>query len=483
MNLESKRLLNLIFKAVVGFFLLFFLYETTSFLLVDFPFNMYEPEVIMDSWAVSQGQYLYPLRTVGPIAGLYAPLYNIVIAFFFQFLPNTLLTARLISVLSLLFAVGMIFKSIKNLPFAGILSIFAIFMWHPALLNFDMHAKPDSFSVMLGMASTFVLISKRSIKTILLAAFLSALALAAKQSMAFVPVGIGLALLIQKDWKNVFLFGVSFLVLTGALWFVLFKTMGPDMWFYVFVQPGTFKMYWAGTIINFWYIQYTLIWLAVLVLFPVLMYQKQLTWDIILVFSVTILAMPACVLTASKGGGMVNAYQAFFYFSSWLALLMIDKQWKSGLNIQNRVVKNEYLTQWILILVLFFTVKPNFPSIILSIPQRLETHKQYSALINDIQKDGGTIYAPMDNYVSLKAGKPIRWSYKWQIETPLTKDNNPGKNHVNLALASDLVVTVHNADWTSDTKLEVILQQNGYSKLHSYPLTLSQTYFLWKKSN
>jgi len=482
MKLDFKKLVSLLFKLTIGFFSLFFLYEIACHLLLDFPLNAYEPEVIMDSWAVSQGKDLYPLRTVGPIAGLYAPLFNIVVALFFQFLPNTLLTARLVSILSLIISGWLISKSIKNLPFSGIIGLFSILIWHSSLLNFDMHAKPDSFSVLLGMASAFAIISNKNFNGIVISALFATLALSAKQSMAFVPVGIGLAFLIQKEWKNTLVFTVAFLSSTVLLWFILFNTMGPDMWFYVFIQPGSFQMHWSALFINFWYIQYSLFWLAALVLIPILVKQKSLDWDVKVIFCISLFALPASVLTASKGGGMVNAYQPFYYFSTWLCILLFDKQWIKGLNMKQLFEKYQSSAQWALIILLFVSVHPNFPSIILSVPQRIEMHKQYSALVKDIQIDGGTVYAPMDNYVTLKAGKPIRWSYKWQIETRLSKDFNPGKNHKSIALESDLVVTVHNSTWTSDTKLETSLAKNGFNKVKTYSLNLGQEYNLWKKN-
>jgi hypothetical protein len=86
----------------------------------------------------------------------------------------------------------------------------------------------------------------------------------------------------------------------------------------------------------------------------------------------------------------------------------------------------------------------------------------------------------MDNYLSLKVGKPLRWSYKWQVETPLRKPNRPEKDHTSIALESDWVVTVKNNDWTSDTRLESVLAKNGFIQIKEYPVTLSQTYRLWK---
>lgn len=478
-----NKFVSIALTCTIGLVAAYFLYELASYLLIDYPFNQYEPEVIMDAWGLAHGQDLYPARSIGPIAGLYAPLYHIVVAFFFQFLPETLLTARLVSISSLFLGMYFIKKTTPELPFAALLAFFGILIWHPNISEFDFHAKPDSFSVMLGMASVYVLIKSETIswRAILLSALFSALAISAKQSMLFVPVGILFALLLRKDYSAVFNFSLTFVLITAGLWSVFTYTLGSDLWYYVFVQPGSFSMRWGSIFINFWAIQNTLPWLILLGLIPVFIKQHSFPKPFLFLLSISLFALPASVLTASKGGGLTNAYQPFFYFLTWTLLSGIALQWKNGLQFQEWILKNKVWAKSLLILLIWFTLRPNIPSIITSVKHRLNVHFNYEMLTESLRENQGTVYVPMDNYLSLKAGKPLRWSYKWQVETRLSKPNNPPQNHTSIALKSDWVVTILNYDWTSDTKLESDLIKNGYEQQSVYKMDLFREYRLWKK--
>lgn len=480
-----NKSVSIALTCTIGLVVAYFLYELASYLLIDYPFNQYEPEVIMDSWGLAHGQDLYPARSIGPIAGLYAPLYHIVVAFFFQFLPETLLTARLVSISSLFVGMYFIKKTTSELPFPALLAFLGILIWHPIIAEFDFHAKPDSFSVLLGMASVYFLIKSETIswRAILVSALFSALAISTKQSMLFVPVGIGLALLISRNYKAVFNFSFSFLLITAGLWSVFTYTLGPDLWYYVFVQPGSFQMRWGSIFINFWSIQSNLPWLILLGLIPVFIKQHSLPKPFLLLLCVSLFALPASVLTASKGGGLTNAYQPFFYFLTWTLLSAVAYQWKKGLNLEDWVLKNKIWAKALLILIIWFTLRPNIPSIITSVNHRLNVHASYEKLAETLRENQGIVYVPMDNYLSLKAGKPLRWSYKWQVETRLSAPNNPPQNHTSIALASDMVVTILNYDWTSDTKLESDLIKHGYKQLEVYKMDLFREYRLWKKPN
>ncbi|TNE70722.1 hypothetical protein EP331_11340 [bacterium] len=483
MDKTFQKLTHVLFQTTLGLFVLYFLYEIAAALLIDFPFNQYEPEVVIDAWALSNGMDVYPSRAIGPPAGLYAPFFHIVVAAFFQVLPNTLLTARLVSVLSVLGASWVLFSTIKTLPKAGIVSFIAILMWHPLISMFDLHAKPDSLAVALGMLSVwFVLKEKSGFKELVFAALLSALTVATKQSMLFVPVGIGLALLLFREWKSVLIFGVLFLGFSVVLWWIFSLTLGPDLWFYVFVQPGTFRMRWAGVFINFYMIQSPLPWFLLLMSIPVYIKQKRFSKRYILLFVVSVLALPASVLTASKGGGLSNAYQPFFYFMIWNFLIMISEQWKQGLELETWFKRYPDVAKFSIAVLLVLTIQPNLPSVITAPIYHFQQWKNYEALADKIREKGGSVYVPMDNYLSLKAGSPIRWSYKWQLETSMRDvERKNDENSFSLALKSDQVVTIDNGDWTSDTQLVKKLERNGYHQIESYQMGQIRTYTLWNK--
>lgn len=483
MEQHFRKWTQLGLQATIGLFVLYFLSEMAVYLLIDFPFNQYEPEVMLDAWALSKGMDLYPAREVGPPAGLYAPFYHIVTALFFQILPDSLLTARLVSILAMLGSVWLIKQHSKNLPQAWLWAFFAIFIWHPNISTFDMHAKPDSLSVFLGMFSVFwALQTEQKRMYWILAALSSALAVATKQSMLFVPAGIGLALLLQRDWIKLMQFSLFFLGFSAGIWWLFSLFLGDGLWFYVFVQPGTFRMRWAGTFINFWYIQSPVIWWLVLLSIPVYLAQKVWDKSYVLLLSVTLLALPASVLTASKGGGLANAYQPFFYFMSWIFLYVIAQNWAENWKLSNWITPQQTTATFGLVILLWFTLRPNIPSIVYSFKYRYQQWKHYEYLADKLAKEPGTVYVPMDNYLSLKAGKPIRWSYKWQVETPMRGlQSFPKENSFTLAEKSDWVVTIDNGDWTSDTELEKQLQRKGFEQVEQLQMGQIRSYRLWKK--
>lgn len=470
-------------QVTIGLFLFYFLSEVAVYLLIDFPFNQYEPEVVMDAWALSQGMDLYPPREVGPPAGLYAPFYHIVTALFFQILPDSLLTARLVSILAMLGSVWIIKQSGKDIPQAWLWSFFAIFIWHPNIAEFDMHAKPDSLSVFLGMLSAFfALQSEQKSSNWVWAALISALSVASKQSMLFVPAGIGLALWISKDWRKLFSFTGLFVVFSAIIWWLFSLFLGDGIWFYVFVQPGSFQMRWAGTFINFWYIQSPIVWWLLLLTIPWYWSEKIRDKRYLLLMSVTFLALPASVLTASKGGGLANAYQPFFYFMSWTFIYVIGQNWFENWKIENRITQQKVVAAFGFVILLWFTLRPNIPSIVYSFKYRYQQWKNYEYLAEKLAGVPGSVYVPMDNYLSLKAGKPMRWSYKWQVETPMRDlQSFPKENSFSLALKSDWVITINNGDWTSDTELEKHLQGKGFEQVEQLQMGQIRSYRLWKK--
>jgi hypothetical protein len=407
----------------------------------------------------------------------------LVTALFFQILPDTLLTARLVSILALLASVLVIKQDVKNLPQAWLWAFFAVFIWHPNISTFDMHAKPDSLSVFFGMFSVWLIVQSDHNKRFWVwAALVSALSVATKQSMLFVPAGIGLALLLQRDWLKLLQFSLFFVGFSVVVWWLFSLFLGDGLWYYVFVQPGTFRMRWAGTFINFWYIQSPIVWWLLLLTIPWYWAQKNLDKKYVVLMSVTLLALPASVLTASKGGGLANAYQPFFYFMSWSFLYVIAQNWNQNLNLATWVSRQKAIGTFGLIILLWFTLRPNIPSIVYSFKYRYQQWKNYEYLAEKLASEQGSVYVPMDNYLSLKAGKPIRWSYKWQVETPMRGlKTYPKVNSFSIALASDWVVTIDNGDWTSDTELEKRLAQKGYTKIEALQMGQIRNYRLWKK--
>lgn len=475
---------NALLKTVVVLLSLYFGYEILSFLIVDYPFNSYEPEVILDTWAVSYGQELYPARQIGPIAGLYAPFYHMITALFFQILPNSISTGRFVSILSLFGMIFIIWKSIKSFPKAFIFSAFSILIWHQTLLNFDMHAKPDSFSVFMGFLSAYILLKNSTLRMndIFLSALFSSLAIITKQSMAFAPVGIGLYFLIHREWKKMVQFAFGAILISGILWITFSKLLGSDFFYFIFVQPGKFQMHWAGTVLNFWFIQNSFLWILLILLFPLLWVNRWIQKKHILLICITLVALPASVLTASKGGGMANAYQPFLYFFSWLIVSILNENWEKGFNLKSWFEQFPNAANWFLSVLILFTAMPNFPSILLSAPQRYQTYVNYNQLAEDIRSANGTVYCPNDNYITLKAGKPLRWSFKWFIEAQLTKEFYPKKDYATIANESNYLVLIKKDGQFLNPKLKKLVQSGRFELQKEYKMMPGTTYELYQNS-
>ena len=480
-----QKICTLFLVALLSFFGLYALYEIVCFLWIDFPFNYYESEVITDAIAFHRGNPLFPARSEGPWGGLYAPFYHFVLSFLFFFFPETITTGRLVSILSMLVSAWFIYKSIKNLPFKAVWAFVAIFVWHQSLLMFDMHAKPDSLGTMLGMAALFVLVTNEwTWKMLLLSALFSVLSVSTKQSMLFIPAGIGLALLIHLKWRELIQFSTFFVGGTVVLWTIFHFTTGPDMWYYVFVQPGTFKMRWGGLLFNIWDINNILPWLLTIPFIPKIFAERRENPSSILFLMVVLLAIPACVLSATKGGGQSNSFQPFFYIATWFFLFLLSEQWNKDYEFYASFKSST--SAWILsiFVLILFTWQPNVPSIITSLKFRKSAHQNYSTLIKDIRANEEPAYCAIDNYLHIKAGNPLRWSVKWESETLRNNLDNKPKTHSNvIALQHSQVVTIHFLSWVKELVLEEKLQRNGYTLVKTYPMDQLREYRLWRLSS
>ncbi len=167
---------------------------------------------------------------------------------------------------------------------------------------------------------------------------------------------------------------------------------------------------------------------------------------------------------------------------SWIFLYVIAQNWAENWKLSNWITPQQTTATFGLVILLWFTLRPNIPSIVYSFKYRYQQWKHYEYLADKLAKEPGTVYVPMDNYLSLKAGKPIRWSYKWQVETPMRGlQSFPKENSFTLAEKSDWVVTIDNGDWTSDTELEKQLQRKGFEQVEQLQMGQIRSYRLWKK--
>lgn len=466
------------------------IWEIAHMLLIDFPFNYYEAEVVGDAWRLSKGEAMYPLLEEGPYGGLYAPGYHFLLAGFFTLLPDTLITARLTSVLSILLIAWLIIQTENpsHKP-AWFLTAFAsLIIWHNALVQFDLHAKPDTFGVLLSISALYFAIkSARSAdwKLVLISGFFIAAGVITKQTNLFILPPLLVFFLLKKELRLSGILLGSFVISSAVLWFIAAMTTGPEIWFYVFDQPGAFRMRWGVVGDSIWNIlDQPLVYLyGALVLWNFL--KEKLTSADYLIFFSVLFAWPACVLSASKGGGLANSYQPLFYLISYgLLLFAMRSQLFSNLSdIKNRTHFDTAIL-WTLALVMLITVHINPVSSLTTTDWRWNAQQNYEYLADRLKEVDGQIYAPYDNYLTIKAGKPLIWSRKWEVETDMTKaEHHPKNSSVSIAFESAAVVTITHFDWNNERDLEQRLQKNSFIKDTTLPMDQLREYHLWIKSD
>lgn len=480
----SYRVCYWVFLVIIAIHGLYFLGEIFMYVLIDYPFNKYEPEVVMEAWQLRIGEPIYhPLET-GPYAGLYAPLFQVLGALAFFILPETITVLRFFSIASL-FLIA--FSSWKLAPqqtwMQLVFAVFLILIWHNRVGHFDFHAKPDAFSVMLGFAAIWYAAKEKP--NLFVSGVFVALAVLAKQPMLLFLPGIGLALLLHKKIKMVLQFGTAFVISSVVLWWLMALITGGDIFYYTLVQPGGFEIPLAR-ILNAAISILNSMWLPlalVLVLRRIFKNRWQ-SADTILAITL-VFAYPASVLTAAKGGGLSNAYMPFFYLISALIIrnFQIDSLFRLTHSFQ-RPMQGFLKAAMLLFLAysVFISLRLHPASTISSYLYRIQAHQNYEALTEKIRHLDGVVYSPMDNYLTLKAGKPLYWSAKSEMDLGAVLPGIQRRVH-QIALAADYVVTVNFDSWFRSTRLERDLEHAGFIKIGRWDTEQGVHYILWKKNH
>lgn len=473
---------NTVFWAAMGIVGISSVYHIILYLSFDYPVNFYEPEVISDVIRLLNGQTMYSDTNSGIFGGLYAPLYHVVCAGFFRIFPDTITTGRLLSVLSLLMVSWLIWASLpKRQPVYALLAFVFVFMWHYRLAEFDLHAKPDSFSSMLVIASMFFLIGTlRKPTNLYIAAALSALAIAAKQSMFFLPVGVVIWLLIQKDLKSLLRYALTLILTSIIIWGIFHFWMGEHIWFYTWKLPGLYRMRWGALAANIWAILATPAVFTVLLLMAWRWKSEALNTMDLLFLIIGALAFGSGVLSASKGGGLANSFQPIFLLSSWY-LLIILAEWQ-----QNATVTST--KSWILLslgLLVLVTARLNPPSMITRFLEIRSDARTYATVAEELKEYDGSFYIPADNYLSHKSGKFQYGSSKWDFEISHGL-NLPGiysQNYayIQRALRADLVVTHEWSGWMKNQELRNALIQAGFVQKNQRSFSQGLTLRIFEK--
>ena len=455
-------------------------------LLIDFPFNYYEAEVVAEAFELSQGRDIYhPLET-GPFAGLYAPGFQLVGALLFQIFPASLIGMRLISVVSL---IGIAWIYYRLSPSRGLLTqLFALALvgiWHTHLAEFDLHAKPDSFGSFLAILGLGLLLwgaQKKNLGYTMAAGVAISLAVGVKQSMFFMLPPIGLGLILHFKWRQLAAFSAAFGLFTVLLWWFFYAVTGPEIFFYTFVQPGTFRMRY-GRIFDTVYGILRGPWLAIAVLLAYRIWAKS-KWSMenTLIGLCVWVAWPACVLSASKGGGMANSYQPFFLLLGFWVMYNLPLQALIK-RAQYPQASGNYANLLVVFLgfALVWTADINPASSYTIARQRFETRTNYNALAKELASLDGSVYCPDDNYLTIKAGKPNFWGRKWEIETWSAPLNPKRLTYISKSLRADHVVTVQYNGWYNPAELEQILAKSGYRLARKTEMFNDREYRVWSR--
>lgn len=473
-----QSLFRIFFYTVLVLVLSYGIVEWVIYLTIDFPFNFFESEIVVDSWDFSRGNYLYPSREIGPYGGLYSPGVHLILAFLFQIMPTTIITARFVSFVAMGIIIYVIWKQCtqNNSLLTLSLSAAAILMWHSRLLHFDMHGKPDTAGtlfIILTLAALLTYYNSNFKNTYLIYSLIFLiLSVVFKQNNLFVLPPVLLFLFFSGKLKEAAIYLLSFILLIIPLFMLLASITGPDFYFYLFQQPASYGMRWGVLGDGITHALYTFPFFIFAMTLLYKYFNKE--WDksdtLFLLF--ILFSYPAVVLSAAKGGGLSNSYQPLFYILSFYLIYNLDYYYQK---------LSHSFTQTTLALVLLLTAHINPISFVTSVFYRYRASTNYTMLIKELQHNSGTIYSGFDNYLSLKAGKPINWSAKWEIETADKGKKLPKESYHSLALESDQVVTIYHYSWANEFELEKKLVENGYLPTHKMEMDQLRSYTLWRK--
>ena len=465
--------------------------EVLTFLLIDYPFNYYEPEVVMEAWRLKEGLPIYLDPANGPLAGLYAPFSQIVGALFYWILPDKLIVFRLISFLSLIGISVLAWRKSSSRNLLQLLfALTLVFIWHQKLYHFEIQAKPDSLSVLLVILSLLALnrgLPHRQTLAFIAGGILTALAAFTKQTMLFVIIPIALALIIHRKWNPLLLYIAGTAVSIAALWLILPLWVGNHLYFYTLDLPGQFPIS-IGKLVTGSYELLGTFWMLPLL---AIVYKKWKNGQWLFYDTMMLLALlfswPVSVFTFAKGGGLPNAFQPFYML---LAVYLVSEiplsNWlthaRAHLALQNRISFGYALAAIAVGFLLLDTAFVNPPGFITTMQYRLRAHSNYQELAGQLRQAEGSLYVPMDNYLSLKAGKPIWRSQKNELDFSIG-GVAPATSYRDVPLRHRNVVTVNTEDWRNSAGLEKKLKQNSYTLKSSKKMNQGVTYNWWIKSN
>lgn len=469
--------------SIVVFLTVFALFSVFKHLYFDLPVNYYEPELVTEAYALANGQHTHGTLAEGPWSGLYAPLFQAFGALLFQVFPASIVVMRGISLVSLGVMAWMAYTlDDAKSPIKVLLWTLAVFQWHNFSGGFDLQAKPDSLAVMLALGALFVL-RKDDLKwpSLILSALLAAFAVAAKQTMVFSAVAIGLFFLGSRAFRNLFVWSTSFVAFSAILWSVLSHLCGPTLFLSSFVIPGMHRLR-LGVLSDGFNLMLTMPW--VLLAAGLIFYRHfiKIAREFDTLLSIFwALTIPVSLLTLAKVGGQNNAFLPLWITSIFVIARNADTL-LDFLKKQTQTMRAAIL--FLAALTALGNARINIPSEITRFEELQNYKAAYEALADSLRSIDETIYVPMDTYLAIKAGKPANMSMKSEHDfAPFLQLPPSQRLSTKRAELADIVITHRYAQWYQPDEFEALLQERGFIFERRVMLDRGLTLAVWKKQS
>lgn len=322
--METHKRLSINYNLILTFFTLtaaflsivFFL--SHSYQIITFPYELTSGEglLLRDAVNIRNGQPMYTDVNEYPyIVSIYPPVFPLVAALFSHFTGISLLTTRLVSVISTLCIAFLIFSIVYKLTreifialFSGVVYISSLFVY-----QWSVFGRIDTLAILFSIASVAAVVIKPDRASISMAAILCTLSLYTKQTAIAAPIAIFLYLFIQH--RHLSYYFVSVLIITGVSIFISLNTLTQGQ-FYTQIFEYNVQEYFLRTFLSF--TRSFLILHPVLLLVAIsyfLVHIKNRKLDIVTIYW---LLAGIMTFTAGRAGSTINHFLEFIAVTSIL---------------------------------------------------------------------------------------------------------------------------------------------------------------------
>ena len=405
-TINSMSKLNNILQKLLAlaalFFILLFIYVSVSRINYPFELEWMEGGSVEHLERIMDGKSIYTPPSIEFIPYIYTPLYYYAALPIAKAVGTGLLPLRLVSFISTILLLVIIFLFVKRETSSGFYGLLAAGLFAASFRVggawFDL-ARVDMLYILLFTIALYLLRFKKSATYYFLAALIAGLSFLTKQTAALIFIPIGLYLL-WKERKISWFFNITFalIVILSTAYFT--TTTDGWYWFWNFTLPA--EHHWNKKfLILFW------------------------TYDLIKPFSIAILGGIVFLVSTHK-----NNFNNYMYYlavsigillTSWLsrlhyggysnvlipAYLIFAILGTAGFKILFTDLKEQ---KTVLIPILTLAVLFQFTTLIYSPRNQIPTKEDLAAgklLVNKIKKYHGDVYIPGNIYFARLAGKKV----------------------------------------------------------------------------